>query len=106
MATASYYKPKNLIHILLDNEVHDSTGGQATVTRDISFAGIAKSFGYQNVYSLDHEDNFKNVLSNAVKEIGPNFIHAKIKAGSPKEIGRPKMAPRDVATRFMNALKK
>ena len=108
MATVGHYHPKNLVHILLDNEVHDSTGGQATVTRAISFAGIAKSFGYTNCFSTDKESEFKNHLNSILKseQNGPSFIHAKIQPGSPKEIGRPKMAPKDVAIRFIQALAK
>src|SRR3546814_456869 len=30
LATVGAYGPRNLVHILLDNGVHDSTGGQAT----------------------------------------------------------------------------
>lgn len=108
MATVGHYHPKNLVHILLDNEVHDSTGGQATVTRSISFGGIAKSFGYKNVYSTDTENSFTNFLSTVLKEeqTGPCFFHVKIRPGSPKEIGRPKMAPKDVAARFVKAVAK
>ena len=32
MATIGAHAPGNLIHVLLDNGVHDSTGGQATVS--------------------------------------------------------------------------
>ena len=37
-ATIGTYASNNFIHILLDNEVHDSTGGQSTVSKNINFA--------------------------------------------------------------------
>ena len=40
------YGPPNLMHLLLDNGAHDSTGGQATVSPRISFAGVAAACGY------------------------------------------------------------
>ena len=45
MATIGYYAPDNLVHVLLDNGVHDSTGGQATVSSGVDFAGVALSCG-------------------------------------------------------------
>jgi phosphonopyruvate decarboxylase len=45
-ATVGAYGGSNLIHILLDNEVHDSTGAQATVSSKVSFAKIAEACGY------------------------------------------------------------
>ena len=35
-ATVGAYRPANLQHLLLDNGVHDSTGGQATVSPQVS----------------------------------------------------------------------
>src|SRR6185312_6741324 len=45
-ATVGAYAPPNLWHLLLDNGAHDSTGGQATVSGRISFAGVAAACGY------------------------------------------------------------
>ena len=41
LATLGYERPDNLIHVLLDNEVHDSTGGQETVSHSVDLAGVA-----------------------------------------------------------------
>jgi phosphonopyruvate decarboxylase len=102
MATAGYYAPTNLLHILLDNEVHDSTGGQSTVSGNISFAAVAKGFGYKNAYSSDKLENFKEVLSVALDKgsDGPIFFHMKIKKGSPAGIGRPKEKPEHLFEKF------
>src|SRR3984957_3166783 len=45
-ATLGAYGPANLLHLLLDNGAHDSTGGQATVSPQVSFAHIAAACGY------------------------------------------------------------
>lgn len=101
MATVAHYQPKNLIHILLDNEVHDSTGGQQTVSTHISFAAIAKGFGYSTVQSSDELKTLENFLvNNNQSSTGPAFFHFKMKKGSPKDIGRPKMTPAEVGIRF------
>ncbi len=52
-ATLGAYGPANLRHLLLDNGVHDSTGGQATVSPQVSFAEIAAACGYASALETD-----------------------------------------------------
>lgn len=101
MATVGAYKPKNLVHILIDNEVHDSTGGQGTVTGGISFGAIAAGFSYSKIYSTDILAKFGDILDE-VKSVsnGPVFVHLKTKKGSPEKLGRPKVTPAEVSVRF------
>ena len=42
LATLAYEQPKNLVHVLLDNEAHESTGGQSTVSHSMDLAGVAR----------------------------------------------------------------
>lgn len=100
MATVGAYKPKNLLHILIDNEAHDSTGGQGTVTGGISFGVIAKGFGYEQVYSTDKLDTFREILGETKNLTAATFIHLKTQKGSPEKLGRPKVTPAEVSVRF------
>ena len=100
LATLGAYHPPNLLHVLLDNEVHDSTGGQATVARDISFAAIAAACGYAEV--LEGDD--LSLLDEALQRpsgIGPVFVHLKIAPGASVTPPRPGLAPPDVLRRLM-----
>jgi phosphonopyruvate decarboxylase len=101
MATVGAYKPNNLVHLLIDNEVHDSTGGQGTVTGGVSFGAIAAGFSYSHIFSTDKIESLNEALafSNG-KTSGPTFIHMKTKKGSPEKLGRPKVTPADVSLRF------
>ncbi len=101
MATVGAYKPANLIHLLIDNEVHDSTGGQGTVTGGVSFGAIAAGFGYPNIFSTDKIEKLNEVFNKVKNEsTGPYFIHMKTKKGSPEKLGRPKVTPAQVSIRF------
>lgn len=101
MATVGAYKTKNLIHILIDNEVHDSTGGQGTVTGGVSFGAIAAGFGYSKIYSTDLVTKFASILDEVkISTEGPFFVHLKTKKGSPEKLGRPKVTPAEVGIRF------
>ena len=100
MATVGAYRPKNLVHVLIDNEAHDSTGGQGTVTGGISFGAVARGFGYEQVYSTDQLEAFGNILNNVKDANASTFIHLKTQKGSPEKLGRPKVTPAEVSVRF------
>ena len=104
MATIGAQAPSNLIHILLDNSVHDSTGEQPTVSEAIDFPGIAISCGYKHVWLCDDIQGLTLAINKSLNDIGPIFIYMKIKSGSLKELGRPKIAPQEVAVRFKEFL--
>ena len=97
---------KNLIHILLDNEAHDSTGGQSTVSPSVSFSTIAKGFGYPHVFSTDDISEFRTMLSTALVTTGPMFIHFKIQRGTMKNLSRPSVTPIQVKERLTHYLEK
>ncbi len=100
MALAGQMGPINLIHILLDNGVHDSTGGQRTFSESIDFCGIARSCGYEIIYEVDSIESFEVALENILENGGLSFVRFVIKAGSPKDLGRPTVTPEQVAMRM------
>jgi phosphonopyruvate decarboxylase len=100
LATIGAYRPPNLIHILLDNGVHDSTGGQATVSPLVDFPGVALACGYPNAASCDSLDGFEAAFRAASPTSGPNFLHVRIAPGSMAKLGRPTVPPHEVARRF------
>ena len=100
MATVGAESPNNLVHVILDNGVHDSTGGQRTVSSSVDFAGVALSCGYAGVALADDPDGFAQALAAALANPGPQLIHVRIRPGSLKTLGRPTLSPRDVADRF------
>lgn len=102
LATIGAYQPSNLTHIILDNGVHDSTGGQATVSPHIDFAQIARACGYRFSATSDTLAGFGEALIAATEAQGPALIHAKIKTGSLDNLGRPTISPPEVARRFQS----
>lgn len=88
----------NLLHLLLDNEVHDSTGGQATVAATVDFAAIAAASNYRRALSGDTLADVTDLLTGGP---GPALLHMKIRPGAPDDLPRPALTPSAVATRFM-----
>ncbi len=100
MATIGAYQPPGLLHVLLDNGVHDSTGGQPTVSPAIDLAGVALACGYAEVIACDTEAGFADAFAHALAARGPVLLHARIRPGSLAKLGRPTIAPHEVAQRF------
>jgi len=99
-ATIGAYAPPGLVHIVLDNGVHDSTGGQPTVSNSVDFAGVALACGYRHAVSCATLDQFASAYRLAAAGPKPALVHARIAAGSMSKLGRPTIAPADVARRF------
>ncbi len=104
LATIGYYQPASLLHIILDNESHDSTGGQATSSPIVDFATLAAAANYRNAISLESRADLTDAIKRLRKEPGPTLLHVKIRAGSPKNLGRPTVKPHEVKERFMQFL--
>jgi phosphonopyruvate decarboxylase len=102
-ATIGAEADANLVHVVLDNGVHDSTGGQATVSPIVDFAGVAHACNYGLSLSADSRASFEAALKQALARpsgSGPVMIHLRIAPGSLSPLGRPTVRPRDVARRF------
>jgi phosphonopyruvate decarboxylase len=105
MATIGYERPSNLIHILLDNERHESTGGQSTVSHSVDLGAIARACGYTRVISAGSLDQLAGALDQSAEALGQSterltFIHVKTRPGKIENLPRPTVTPRQVAGRF------
>jgi phosphonopyruvate decarboxylase len=106
-ATLGAYGRGNLTHLLLDNGAHDSTGGQATVSPRISFAGVAAACGYASAIEGDDLSLVDTLLDqrHSVHEArGPRFARLTIRRGAPDGLPRPTISPADVKARLMRHL--
>ncbi len=85
----------NFIHILLNNGVHDSVGGQPTVGFDIDFCKVADACGYSFVVKIKNKDEIKKAIEKSKKTKGPCFIEIQTTPGNKKNIGRPTSSPKE-----------
>jgi phosphonopyruvate decarboxylase len=102
-ATVGAYAPRNLHHLLIDNGVHDSTGGQATVSPLIDFALVAQACGYASCLETDDARRVGEWLEAAPD--GPRFARVLSRSGSPGDLPRPSMSPVEVKNRLTNHFK-
>jgi phosphonopyruvate decarboxylase len=95
----------NFIHILFNNGVHDSVGGQPTVGFKIDFCAIAKASGYSSVAQAKSVNEIKNILSSIQLNSGPHFIEIIVRPGNRVDIGRPTSSPLQNKVAMMNHIK-
>jgi len=83
LTTIGKLKPKNLIHLIFDNQSHASTGGQPSNTRNIDLYKIAKSSNYR-AFKTNSKIGLKKILRKIKNIDGPIIILVKItKGGKP-----------------------
>ena len=95
----------NLIHILINNYVHDSVGGQPTKGDSINFSKIAKEFGYSFCFKVDKLEQIGIILKEGLNKNGSLFIEVLCKPGYRSDLGRPNTTPEENKNAFINFLK-
>lgn len=98
LATIGAYGRQNFRHLLLDNGVHESTGGQSTVSPAVSFAGVAKACSYRQASETVRLDALTAFLQG---NDGPSMLQLKTARGVPENLPRPNVSPREVKQRLM-----
>ena len=106
VATIGSINPNNLIHIVLNNESHESVGGLPTVAKNIDLCGIAKSCKYQYVASVDNINDLEFELKKIINNNSLSFLEIKVSIESRKDLGRPKTTPIENLNEFMETLNK
>ncbi|MFQ5872928.1 MAG: phosphonopyruvate decarboxylase [Dehalococcoidia bacterium] len=103
-ATIGHYSPKGLLHIILDNEAHESTGAQATVSSSTDFATVASGCRYRHVWRVESQEVLAKVVQEARFNEGPSLVHVKVAARSEPAPPRPNLTPIEVKEQFMKWL--
>ncbi len=95
---------KNLVHVVINNGVHDSVGGQPTVGFAVDFVNIARSCGYRVIETVSTMNNLCTSIGKQTRMNGPNFLEVKVRPGHRSNLIRPGGDPVENRTEFMNHL--
>ncbi len=90
LATIGNVKPKNLIHILFNNNAHESVGGQTTNAKKIDFKKLVQSLGYKYYFKVTNLLSTRKIFKQIGRKKGPIFIEVIIKQSSLSSLERPK----------------
>ena len=87
--TVGTFANNNLKYILLNNNSHDSVGGQNTHAHDIDFEKFSKSLGFKNFYSIKDDKNLKKNIQKFLNGKSLNFLEVKVSNNKIKKLPRP-----------------
>lgn len=105
MAVIGANSPKNLVHIVINNNAHETVGGMPTVSSKIDFLKIAEGCGYENIYTADNLEGLQKVLLEVKKSDKLCFVEVKASLGARQDLGRPTTTARENKEIFMDYLK-
>ena len=103
MATIGHFTPENLIHIVLDNKAHDSTGSQPTVSDTVKLEEVAYATGYRLAQRIISEDQLREVMRESFLQC-PAFLLVKVEKGGIENIQRVSHSPEEIKRRFMETI--
>jgi len=96
--------PKNLVHVVIDNEVYESTGAQKSLSKEIHLEAIARAAGYPRVLKAERKEEVGPAFRRLLDSDGPGFLLIKADPAFDHVTGRVTHTPEEIKKRFMKAL--
>jgi len=89
MFSCGFNKKVNLKHILINNNSHESVGGQITGARQINFDKLSKSLGYKSYFRISKKGELKSVLKKFLSNKNSALLEVLVKTHISKDLPRP-----------------
>ena len=96
--------PKNLVHIVFDNQVYESTGSQRSLSGEVPLEEVARSAGYPLAMKVTKKEDLKLAVEKLLAGDGPGFLLIKVEPDFDPKTGRVTHTPEEIKDRFMKAL--
>lgn len=104
MALIGESKPKNLVHVVINNTAHETVGGMPTVADQVDLLGVARSCGYAYTKSISTVGELDAAIREVKNAQALAFLEVKTAIGSRSDLGRPSTTPKDNKKSLMNNL--
>ncbi len=107
LATNCRYKAGNMIHIVLNNGVNESVGGQPSSGYVVNLTGVASACGYGNIgHAIETKDELQQVLKTLSDGDEPTFIDVHVRQGIRSDMPKLGINHKAVKNELMDYLKK
>jgi thiamine pyrophosphate-dependent acetolactate synthase large subunit-like protein len=103
LALIGALKPKNFIHIILDNGVYGTTGNQPSISPQLELYKIALASGYTKSHLIKTPKEFMNAFPDSLNQSGTHFFHLKISKDVPQGCPRIPYSAPEIKKRFIEA---
>jgi len=101
MAVIGEYRPKNLVHIVINNGAHETVGGMPTAAAGINLVSIARACGYPHAARAEDFDSLDRELAAAKGRGELSFLEAACSLGAREDLGRPTTTALENKKNFM-----
>ena len=96
--------PRNLVHVILDNEAYETTGSQPSISSAVSLAGIGKASGYSTIQQAEDRHQLDEALLALGRKPGPHLIVVKVGIAPVDGISRVSHTPEEIRDRFRDRI--
>ena len=105
MAVLGANKPKNLIHVVINNGAHETVGGMPTVAESINLVRVAKACGYPYAVRVESFEDLDRELKVVKEQNELSLIEVACSIGAREDLGRPTTTALENKQNFMKYLK-
>lgn len=105
LATIGDIAPTNYRHVVFNNGVHDSVGGQPTSIGSVDIPALAAAVGYRWAATVDDVERVGKSISEMLAVEGPTLLEVQVRPGARGDLGRPTRTPRESLDLFVAALR-
>ncbi len=106
LAAVGELRPANFIHVVLDNEVYNTTGGQPTSTGAVDLAKVAKAAGYRSASVARNRSQLRRAARRMLQSRGPSMLVLKVRPGTNPGLARIRLTPEQIKRQFRGAAAK
>lgn len=104
LAMIGSLKPSNLLHVVFDNEVFASTGGQPTCSGSVPLDRLAEGAGYTAVRRAQSPEELRRHWAHLRGAGGPAFLLVKCRPDLGPPAGRVRLEPEEITNRWVRYL--
>jgi len=105
LAVIADHAPATYFHVVFNNGVHDSVGGQPTSIGVVDVPAAAQAAGYRYAVSTADPAAVRGYVSTLRTHGGPAMLELKVRPGNRPDLGRPTRSPAESKRAFMSALR-
>lgn len=104
MAVIGANRPKNLVHVVINNGAHETVGGMPTVAGRMDLPAIARACGYPCAVTVNSYGELDRELAAARERGALTLIEARCAIGARADLGRPTTSALQNKESFMEYL--
>lgn len=105
LPTAGAVGARNLVHVVIDNESYESTGGQPSFSSSVALERVAAASGYRRTARVRTPGALRRAAKKFLKADGPSFLLVKVANDPGPAAPRIEAEPEAITRTFSKAIR-